>query len=47
LDGRAEVTLAGAAHTVRTGEMIRLPAGIPHAVRALGRFKMLLVMIKA
>ena len=47
LDGQAEVTIAGAAHTVKTGEMILLPAGIPHAVKALSRFKMLLVMIKA
>ena len=47
LDGQAEVAIAGAAQTVNSGEMILLPAGIPHAVKALSRFKMLLVMIKA
>jgi quercetin dioxygenase-like cupin family protein len=46
LDGQAEVTIAGAAHTVRSGGLILLPAGIPHAVKALSRFKMLLVMVK-
>ena len=47
LDGRAEVTVSGRPHVVETGMIFRLPAGEPHAVKALGRFKMLLVMIRS
>jgi quercetin dioxygenase-like cupin family protein len=47
IDGAAEVTIGGRAQAVKTGELIRLPANIPHAVRAAERFKMLLIMIRA
>jgi quercetin dioxygenase-like cupin family protein len=47
LDGEAEVTIAGAASTVKAGEMIIMPAHQPHALRAPTRFKMMLVMIRA
>ncbi len=47
LDGRAQVRVAGADHTVGTGEAIVLPPNQPHAVRAEVRFKMLLTMLKA
>ena len=46
LEGTAEVTISGGAHTVRAGEMILMPANEPHAVRAVERFKMLLTMIR-
>jgi len=46
LAGEAEVVISGKAHTVRAGEMILLPAGKPHALRARVRFKMLLTMIR-
>ncbi len=46
LDGEAEIFIAGEPNRVATGDMIIMPAGIPHAVKAGGRFKMLLVMIK-
>jgi quercetin dioxygenase-like cupin family protein len=46
-EGEAEVTVAGAAHRVGTGRLLRLPAGQPHGLRATARFKMLLVMIRA
>ncbi|MFA4878062.1 MAG: cupin domain-containing protein [Methanoregula sp.] len=45
-DGEAEVRIAEAPFTVRTGEMIILPAGIPHAVQAKQRFRMTLTMIR-
>jgi quercetin dioxygenase-like cupin family protein len=45
-DGTAEVSIAGKPFTVRTGEMIILPANIPHAVQAKQRFKMTLTMIR-
>jgi len=46
LDGEAEIFIAGEPNRVATGDMIILPAGIPHALKAAGNFKMLLVMIK-
>jgi quercetin dioxygenase-like cupin family protein len=47
VDGAADVTIAGTPHRVSAGQMIIMPANIPHALRAAGRFKMLLVMIRA
>lgn len=47
IDGEAEISIAGDPATVKQGEMIAMPAGKPHALRALKRFKMLLVMVKA
>lgn len=47
LDGEAEITIAGVAHHLREGEMIIMPAHIPHAVSPISRFKMMLVMIHA
>jgi quercetin dioxygenase-like cupin family protein len=46
-DGEAEITIAGAAHRVRPGEVILMPANIPHALRAVGPFRMTLTMIRA
>ncbi len=46
IDGTARVEIAGEAHTVGAGEIIHLPAGVPHAVQANERFRMLLVMIR-
>lgn len=45
-DGRAEIALQGESHTVAAGEGILLPGGQPHAVKALERFSMLLVMLR-
>ncbi|WP_321504237.1 cupin domain-containing protein [uncultured Methanoregula sp.] len=45
-DGEADVTIEGAPFTVRTGEMIILPANKPHGVQARQRFKMTLTMIR-
>jgi quercetin dioxygenase-like cupin family protein len=47
IDGEAEIEIVGKSHKVRTGEVLKLPANQPHAVRATSRFKMLLMMIKA
>lgn len=47
VDGEAEVTVGDEKHRVVTGEMLLLPAGIPHGVQATQRFKMLLTMIRA
>ncbi|MCM2263891.1 MAG: cupin domain-containing protein [Desulfuromonadales bacterium] len=47
VDGSADITIAGEDHRVTAGQMIIMPANRPHALRAVGRFKMLLVMIRA
>lgn len=47
LDGEAEVTIAGTVHTLAAGQMIIMPANQPHLLKAVKRFKMLLVMIRA
>jgi quercetin dioxygenase-like cupin family protein len=47
LDGRAEITISGKPLQVKQGEMVIMPAGRPHALKAITRFKMLLVMIKS
>lgn len=46
LDGWATVTVADVAHSMHTGEIIRLPADIPHAIQADEPFKMLLIMMR-
>jgi len=47
IDGEAEISVAGKPHRVSAGHLLRLPAGQPHAVKAVGRFKMVLIMIRA
>jgi quercetin dioxygenase-like cupin family protein len=47
LDGEAEIIISGEAHQLRKGEMIIMPGGKPHALRAVKRFKMMLVMVKS
>ncbi|MGB2629780.1 MAG: cupin domain-containing protein [Candidatus Omnitrophota bacterium] len=47
VDGSAEITISGNKETVESGKMIIMPADEPHAVKALERFKMLLVMIRS
>jgi len=47
VDGEAEIAVAGRANRLKAGEMLLLPATQPHAVKALTRFKMILVMIKS
>ncbi len=46
LEGDARITIDGKPHTVKGGEMIIMPANKPHALKAVTRYKMLLVMIK-
>jgi quercetin dioxygenase-like cupin family protein len=47
LDGRAVLTIGGKQIAVSAGELIIMPANIPHAVAAEKKFKMLLIMIRA
>jgi quercetin dioxygenase-like cupin family protein len=47
LDGKARLTIAGEQKDVSQGQIIIMPANVPHAVYAGERFKMLLTMIRA
>ena len=48
IDGEAEITLAGEPHTVKKGEMLIMPANVPHALQAVnGPYKMILTMIQS
>ncbi len=46
LDGEANIIIDGKTIVVKTGEMIIMPANIPHELRAEAPFKMLLIMIR-
>ncbi|MEE8478563.1 MAG: cupin domain-containing protein [Candidatus Neomarinimicrobiota bacterium] len=46
IDGVVEVIISGKSHITKAGEMIILPAGRPHAIKAEEQFKMMLVMIR-
>ena len=46
IDGTAEILIDGQPQIVIAGEFIIMPANIPHAVNAIEKFKMILVMIK-
>lgn len=46
VDGESEIVIAGKAFNVKQGEMIIMPANQPHALKAIKKFKMLLVMIR-
>lgn len=46
-DGEAEIVISGKANRVLAGQMIVMPANEPHALRAVERFKMLLIMIRS
>ena len=47
LDGEVEVTISGKTFPLKKGEMIIMPANQPHALKAIKRFKMLLIMIRS
>jgi quercetin dioxygenase-like cupin family protein len=46
LDGQAELVIGGKRVVAGQGQTVLMPAQVPHAVHAPGRFKMLLVMIR-
>jgi quercetin dioxygenase-like cupin family protein len=46
LDGAVELTIGGERVTAGSGETVLMPAGTPHAVRAVEPFKMLLSMMR-
>jgi quercetin dioxygenase-like cupin family protein len=46
LDGRGQVKIADETNELSQGQLIIMPANVPHAVNAGERFKMLLTMIR-
>jgi len=46
-DGKAEVVIDKREFLLKSGEIIIMPANKPHALKALERFKMLLVMVRS
>jgi quercetin dioxygenase-like cupin family protein len=46
LDGTAEVSIGEETVTVRAGQAVAMPAGVPHALHAPERFKMYLAVVK-
>ena len=46
VEGRAEISVGGTPHELTEGDTILMPANIPHAVQAVERFKMALIMLR-
>lgn len=46
LDGTASIKVGDCTHIVKAGELIIMPAGVPHSLHASEKFKMLLIMIR-
>ena len=47
LEGAVDLTIGGKPVSAAAGEMVLMPAHVPHAVRAVERFKMLLTMLRS
>ena len=47
VEGETEIVISGQPHRLHGGEIILMPAGQPHALRAITRFKMILTMIRS
>lgn len=47
LDGEAQVAISGRAMLLKEGEMVIMPANKPHALKAVKKFKMMLIMVRS
>jgi len=47
VDGTADIIINGVSNILNAGQSIIMPANIPHALKAVEKFKMVLVMIKS
>ncbi|HSO26148.1 MAG TPA: cupin domain-containing protein [Methanobacteriaceae archaeon] len=47
VDGKALITIGGEENIVQKGEMIIMPANVPHALHAVEKYKMILTMIRS
>jgi quercetin dioxygenase-like cupin family protein len=46
-DGEGEITISNEKFVLNSGKMIVMPANEPHALMAIEKFKMMLIMIKS
>ena len=44
--GKADIIINGDSNILESGETIIMPANIPHAIKAMGKFKMVLTLIR-
>ena len=47
IEGKVEIRISGSMFQLKEDQIITMPANVPHALKAITRFKMLLVMIRA
>ncbi len=47
VDGKADIIINGVSNVLEIGDTIIMPANIPHALKAVEKFKMVLTMIKS
>lgn len=47
IEGKVDIRISGSVFQLKEGQIITMPANRPHALKAVTRFKMLLVMIRA
>ncbi|VVB70340.1 AraC-like ligand binding domain protein [uncultured archaeon] len=47
LDGEAEITISDQTYHLKEGQMVILPVNEVHALKAINKFKMLLIMIRS
>ena len=46
-DGEAEITISGKAYHLKKDQMLIMPANHPHALKAIEKYKMMLIMIRS
>jgi quercetin dioxygenase-like cupin family protein len=46
-EGKAKIIISGVDYVLGEGQMITMPANEPHALKAIEKFKMMLIMIKS
>jgi quercetin dioxygenase-like cupin family protein len=47
LDGKAEITIGSDIISAQTGQVVVMPANVPHGLKATENFKMLLVVVRS
>jgi len=47
INGEAEIVISGKPLRVKKGEMVIMPANEPHALKAVKKYKMVLIMIRS
>lgn len=47
VEGEVDIEISGKSYHLHEGETITMPANKPHALKAITRFKMILIMIRA